>query len=268
MNTLKATFKEISEESIKKIQESLSLLNLKEEKTEKTFKVIASTEDIDRSWEIIRANGRTWENFMKNPVIIANHVYKIENIVGKATEIYIDNNQLVIEWVFSTSNPLGILLADLYEEGMIKSVSVWFIPQKRDEKDSKIITEAELLELSFVAIPCNPNALSLDQKKLLEESWMIKEIKNEEVWSSSSLENSADEEAINFINTTIIDKKDKIANNQTLSVLLEIKWLLERLVDGNTKKLDDAHIIAKESLQWAARAINAWLERYKRALKS
>ncbi|MBR4566962.1 hypothetical protein IKO18_00615 [bacterium] len=49
MNTLKATFKEISEESIKKIQESLSLLNLKEEKTEKTFKVIASTEDIDRS---------------------------------------------------------------------------------------------------------------------------------------------------------------------------------------------------------------------------
>jgi HK97 family phage prohead protease len=148
--------------------------------------VIASTEDIDRSWEIIRANGWTWENFMKNPVIIANHVYKIENIVGKATDIYVDNNQLVIEWVFSTSNPLGILLADLYEEGMIKSVSVWFIPQKRDEKDSKIITEAELLELSFVAIPCNPNALSLDQKKLLEESWMIKEIKNEEVWSSSS----------------------------------------------------------------------------------
>jgi hypothetical protein len=41
---------------------------------------------------------------------------------------------------------------------------------------------------------------------------MIKEIKNEEVWSSSSSENSADEEAINFINTTIIDKKDKITN--------------------------------------------------------
>jgi hypothetical protein len=34
---------------------------------------------------------------MKNPVIIANHIYKIENIVGKATDIYVDNNQLVIE---------------------------------------------------------------------------------------------------------------------------------------------------------------------------
>ncbi|MBR6907021.1 hypothetical protein IKN40_00495 [bacterium] len=61
---------------------------------------------------------------MKNPVIIANHVYKVENIVGKATSIYIKNNQLVIEGVFSSSNPLGRLLADLYEEGMIKSVSV------------------------------------------------------------------------------------------------------------------------------------------------
>jgi hypothetical protein len=34
---------------------------------------------------------------MKNPVIIANHVYKIENIVGKATSIYVKDNQLIIE---------------------------------------------------------------------------------------------------------------------------------------------------------------------------
>jgi hypothetical protein len=34
---------------------------------------------------------------MKNPVIIANHVYKIENIVGKATSIYVMDNQLIIE---------------------------------------------------------------------------------------------------------------------------------------------------------------------------
>ena len=33
---------------------------------------------------------------MKNPVIIANHVYKIENSVGKATSIYVKDNQLII----------------------------------------------------------------------------------------------------------------------------------------------------------------------------
>ena len=72
MNQLKATFQIISEESVKKIQEGLSSLELKEEKTERKFKVVASTEDIDRSWEIIKVNGWKRGNFMKNPVIIAN----------------------------------------------------------------------------------------------------------------------------------------------------------------------------------------------------
>ncbi len=270
MNTLKATFNEISEDIVSKIKDSISSLELKEQKWNKKFKVVASTEDIDRSWEIIKANGWKRDNFMKNPVIIANHIYKIENIVGKALSIYVKDNQLIIEGVFSSSNPLGVLLADLYEEGMIKSVSVGFIPTKRDKDNTKIITEAELLELSFVAVPCNPNALSLDQKNLLESCWMITEIKeNEEVWSSSSQENNSDDEGVNdSIDESIIEKRNENTNNEILLILQDIKQLLERLVDGNTKRLDDAHIIAKESLQWAARAINAGLEKYKKALKS
>ncbi len=247
MNQLKATFQIISEESVKKIQEGLSSLELKEEKTERKFKVVASTEDIDRSWEIIKLNGWKRENFMKNPVIIANHIYKIENIVGKATSIYVKNNQLIIEWVFAESNPLGKLLSDLYEEWMVKTVSVWFIPNKRDEKNPKIISEAELLELSFVAVPCNPNALSLDQKQLLEESWMIDEVKeeNEELEAE---ENTSTEE------------------NKILSTLNDIKALLEILVDGNTKKLSEANILAKETLQNVARTVNQWLSEFKKSL--
>ena len=247
MNQLKATFQIISEESVKKIQEGLSSLELKEEKAERKFKVVASTEDIDRSWEIIKVNGWKRENFMKNPVIIANHIYKIENIVGKATSIYVKNNQLIIEWVFAESNPLGKLLSDLYEEWMVKTVSVWFIPNKRDEKNPKIISEAELLELSFVAVPCNPNALSLDQKQLLEESWMIDEVKeeNEELEAE---ENTSTEE------------------NKILSTLNDIKALLEILVDGNTKKLSEANILAKETLQNVARTVNQWLSEFKKSL--
>ena len=247
MNQLKATFQIISEESVKKIQEGLSSLELKEEKAERKFKVVASTEDMDRSWEIIKVNGWKRENFMKNPVIIANHIYKIENIVGKATSIYVKNNQLIIEWVFAESNPLGRLLSDLYEEWMVKTVSVWFIPNKRDEKNPKIISEAELLELSFVAVPCNPNALSLDQKQLLEESWMIDEVKeeNEELEAE---ENTSTEE------------------NKILSTLNDIKALLEILVDGNTKKLSEANILAKETLQNVARTVNQWLSEFKKSL--
>lgn len=87
MNELQAKFLAISEEQAKIIQDQLSSLEIKGEDSDRKFRVIASTEDIDRSGEIIKVAGWDWENFMKNPVIIANHVYKIENIVGKATKI-------------------------------------------------------------------------------------------------------------------------------------------------------------------------------------
>lgn len=228
----------LTENQINELKNLISSFDLKEVNKWRRFRVVASTEDSDRAWEIIKANWWDYKNFMKNPVIIANHVYKIENIVGKATSIYVMDNQLIIEWVFSESNPLWKLLADLYDEGMVKTVSVWFIPKSRDESNKRIITNAELLELSFVAVPCNPNALSLDQKQLLEENWMIEEVKED----------------------------DEISNKEILSTLNDIKALLQILVDGNTKKLSDANILAKETLQNVARTVNQWLAAFKKSL--
>ncbi len=243
----------LTEEKITELKALISSFDIKEVKQWRTFKVVASTEDSDRSWEIIKANGWDYSNFMKNPVIIANHVYKIENIVGKATDIYVKDNQLIIEWVFSEANPLGKLLGDLYEEWMVKTVSVWFIPKGRDEGNKRIITNAELLELSFVAVPCNPNALSLDQKKLLEENWMIEE-KSPSFSGTKKAGNSSD----------LSD--DNISNKEILSTLNDIKALLEILVDGNTKKLSEANILAKETLQNVARTVNQGLASFKKSL--
>ena len=229
----------LTENQINELKNLISSFDLKEVKKWRRFRVVASTEDSDRAWEIIKANWWDYKNFMKNPVIIANHVYKIENIVGKATSIYVMDNQLIIEWVFSESNPLWKLLADLYDEGMVKTVSVWFIPKSRDESNKRIITSAELLELSFVAVPCNPNALSLDQKQLLEENWLLETQETEE---------------------------KEISNKEILSMLTDIKALLEILVDGNTKKLSDANILAKETLQNVARTVNQWLAAFKKSL--
>ncbi len=251
----------LTDEKINELKNLINNLDLKEVKQWRTFKVVASTEDSDRSWEIIKASGWDYTNFMKNPVIIANHVYKIENIVGKATSIYVKDNQLIIEWVFSESNPLGKLLADLYEEWMVKTVSVWFIPKSRDESNKRIITNAELLELSFVAVPCNPNALSLDQKSLLEEFWLLKE---KETLASLSHEKNFDDEDVN--DSTTDDTIRKNSEKEILSTLNDIKALLEVLVDGNTKKLSEANILAKETLQNVARTVNQWLSAFKKSL--
>ena len=64
----------------------------------------------------------------------------------------------------------------------MKTVSVGFIAKKRDPNNPKIITEAELLELSFVPVPCNPNALSLNKEMLdaMIEKGLIKEVEDEQ----------------------------------------------------------------------------------------
>ena len=252
----------LTEEKINELKNLISSFDIKEVSKWRTFRVIASTEDSDRSWEIIKASWWDYQNFMKNPVIIANHVYKIENIVGKATSISVMDNKLVIEWVFSEANPLGKLLADLYDEWMVKTVSVWFIPKSRQEDNKRIITNAELLELSFVAVPCNPNALSLDQKALLEEFWLIKKEESPSFSGTKNSENSSDSTDDN------IDKasENSISNKEILNTLNDIKSLLEILVDGNTKKLSEANILAKETLQSVARTVNQGLASFKKSL--
>jgi len=253
----------LTEEKINELKNLISSFDTKEVKKGRRFRVVASTEDSDRSWEIIKANWWDYKNFMKNPVIIANHIYKIENIVGKATSLYVMDNQLIIEWVFSEANPLWKLLADLYDEWMVKTVSVWFIPKSRDESNKRIITSAELLELSFVAVPCNPNALSLDQKALLEENWMLEKKEESPSFSGTKKsENSSDSTDDNIDNSW----ENSISNKEILNTLNDIKSLLEILVDGNTKKLSDANILAKETMQTIARTVNEGLSAFKKSL--
>lgn len=156
---------------------------------------------------------------------------------------------MVIEGVFSKSNPLGILLADLYDEGMVKTVSVGFIPKQRQEDNRRIITSAELLELSFVAVPCNPEALSLDQKELMQkgiEAGILQLEKKEEAEQKSELE---------------------AFKAEILGEIHEVKALLQAMVDGNTKQKDEANIIAKETLQSIVRAGNEGLAMFKKAIR-
>ena len=125
---------------------------------------------------------------------------------------------------------------------MVKTVSVGFIPKQRQEDNRRIITSAELLELSFVAVPCNPNALSLDQKQLMKkgiEAGILQEEKSElEAFKAEILEE-----------------------------IREVKALLKAVVDGNTKQKDEANIIAKETLQSIVRAGNEGLAMFKKAVR-
>lgn len=129
-----------------------------------TFKVVATTEDVDRDGEIIRINGWQMENFLKNPVILANHNYTIQSIVWKMTHLYNDGEKVIVEGIFTEDTDAGKIAKNLYNTWFLKTVSVGFRPLKRNEENYKVIESAELLEVSFVPVPANQNALSLEEK--------------------------------------------------------------------------------------------------------
>lgn len=153
-------------ENADKLRKALLTLDIKEITTEKngTFRVIMTTDKKDRDGEIIKIDGWNFENFMKNPVVLYGHNYWwLENIIGRVDKIYRTGNQWIAEGKFASqeANPKAQMVRRLYDEKIIQSVSVWFIIKGRDPTDDSIITSAELIELSFVPIPANPDAVDL-----------------------------------------------------------------------------------------------------------
>jgi protein-tyrosine-phosphatase len=89
-------------------------------------------------------------------------------------------DQLIIKGEFATAeqNPVAEQAFLLYDADILKTVSVGFIPL--DRKGDTIL-KAELLELSFVPVPANPQALALAKEKNIPDSFFAKSLKKEKV---------------------------------------------------------------------------------------
>jgi HK97 family phage prohead protease len=131
---------------------------------------VASSGAIDRDGEII--DQRAWEKhlprFEDNPVILAAHMHRLSDgrspVIGSAVSIGIDEGKLQMRVRFAGTQ-LGKEYAQLYRERHMRAFSVGFIvhaeePRQIEGKRINTITEAELLEVSAVAVPANPEALS------------------------------------------------------------------------------------------------------------
>ncbi len=136
---------------------------------ERQYEFTASTADMDRDGEVIDVSGWDLKNFKKNPVIMFAHAYNTLPI-GKATKIGVKDGKLmdVVEFPPEGTYEFADTVARLVDAGYLKTQSVGFIPKKWedgdfDEDDKKkprrTYTKQELLEISIVPVPSNPNAL-------------------------------------------------------------------------------------------------------------
>jgi len=200
----KINLKEYTKGQAKDLVKHILNLNIKQVKGEGTFEVVASTQGEDRAGEVILVKGWDTENYLKNPIILYAHDYS-SLPVGAATEVVKNEDQLIVKGVFANT-PEGQKVRQLYDDGILRTVSVGFIPM---ERDGNVITKAELLELSFVPVPCNPEALSLAKGFSKEISKAIKAVvpfgetpmaPEEQTWSAesalSNLEEWASEDSV------------------------------------------------------------------------
>ena len=148
---------------------------------------VASDETLDRYNEVIVASGWKLDNYVRNPVFQNSHQYgDIIYTIGRAltTEVRtLAGRQVLFQRIeFATeANPIAKIAYNLYKGKFLNAVSVGFIPMQWENGGpghlwQRRYTEQELLEVSAVGIPANPNALALGLKAGALSKQQIKDL--------------------------------------------------------------------------------------------
>lgn len=130
--------------------------------------VVGSSGAMDRHGDRVNPDGWDLANFKKNPVIFVNHDSRGLPI-GKAINVRMKNGQLLFDIQFSKTLPKAQEVWGLVKEKIMQAWSVGFIVLEWGKAGGDYsIEKQELLELSIVGIPANPEAMSPKQAKSLD----------------------------------------------------------------------------------------------------
>src|SRR5260221_713552 len=174
----------------------------------------SSDQSLDRYQELITVGGWKLENYKRNPVVQNAHSYcSLSDTIGKSliTEIrgtpdssgperglqsagtlnaptlsrstlHAPTPYLFQRILFAVDeNPMAKVAYGLYKGGFLNAVSVGFIPLRwengsQEKGYQRKYLEQELVEVSAVSIPANPNALTLALKSGAIEKSDLKEL--------------------------------------------------------------------------------------------
>lgn len=173
-----------------------------------TFEVIISSNSVDRSGEVIDQSGMSIERFMQNPVVLFGHDH-FSLPIGVADEIVQQDSKTIARGRFAPeeANPFAQQVRHLYDAGIVRATSVGVIVH---ETEGNIITKSELIEFSFVNVPANPDALSLERAKSLGLNVEMLAIKGllAKAEEAETKENNEDEN--NEENTQVVDEVEEV----------------------------------------------------------
>lgn len=137
-----------------------------------TATFIISDESVDRQGEIIQQDGWDFKNYLNNPVVLFGHdSYDLP--IGKTIDITVENGKTLATIQFAAEMyDKAMTIWNMVKAGILNTVSVGFINKEyldNQEQDNIVLTKNELLEISIVPVPANPNAIVLAAKDGLIE---------------------------------------------------------------------------------------------------
>lgn len=140
---------------------------------------VASTDAVDRHGTILSPDGWMLDSFRANPIMAYQHnthSTEPDDILG-TWDVRVENGKLIVTANYDTENEKAMKIKRKVDNGILRAVSVGFIPHeyrwgqksKGESEDVMYLERNELLEVSIVAVPSNPEALKRSCEELMQE---------------------------------------------------------------------------------------------------
>jgi len=149
---------------------------------------VASTEGIKRDGLDLSMDGGDLENYRANPVVLWAHDYWGNRPpIGRAQDLKVEGKNLKTDVIFDQADDFARSIERKYRDGFLNAVSIGFDPT---EFEGNVVTSWDLLDISAVPVPGDPEALMERQgagirsiyAQALEKVHMdVSKIKNEPV---------------------------------------------------------------------------------------
>lgn len=127
---------------------------------ERQIRVVASDPTPDRAGDIVVPAGCILVNYRKNPIVLADH--DPTKPIGNA-ETVVQNGRLqsLVTFAPEGASEKADEYCALAKAGVLNTVSIGFMPIEASpiKGGGVLFSKWELLEISLVAVPANPNAL-------------------------------------------------------------------------------------------------------------
>lgn len=231
--------------------------------------VVGSTNVLDRMGDSISQDGWDLTSYKSNPVILWGHNVKEERPpIGKALKVWLEGKQerskkLMFQVKFDLQDTFAAEVFRKIKDGFINTVSVGFLPSEWEDIEpsnpwgGRRYTKQELLELSFVPVPANPEAVvalrslgetdkrfepieEKDAFPIIEDEKLTDEEENKEVIEENNEETSEEEilldtETPKDISTDTPIEDSSVEENQEISE----KDATDEVVTPEDPKIDE-----------------------------